>query len=103
MNGATFELGRAPGLLVALAHCAGLVEGAQFRDHRAAPQHRVDRAGDVGMDGHAVPSLDFDEHVERWRRLPFEDRLLRPPPAGLLVPKRHGLHSPHEVGQRGVH
>ena len=63
---------------------------------------RVDRLGDVGMDGHALAIDDLDDDVERRRRLALEDALLRPPAARLLVAERDALDPADEVGQGRV-
>ena len=54
-----------------------------------AAQQRVDRLGDVGVDGDPVAVLDLDDDVEGRRRLALQDGLLRPPAARLLVAQRH--------------
>src|SRR5439155_6027588 len=81
---------------------AFLVAPAQLRSNRIAAEHRVDGLGDIGMDGHALPVLDLDDHVERGWRLAFEDALLGPPAAGFLVAEGHALDPADEIGQGRV-
>ena len=81
---------------------AFLVAPAKLRGDLVAAEHRVDRVGDVGVDGHPLAIDDLDDDVEGRRRLALEDALLRPPPARLLVAEGHALDPADEVGQGRV-
>ena len=94
-------VGRGPGPRLR-AMDAAFVAPAQLRRHGVPAQHRVDRLGHVGVDGHAVAGLDLDDHVEGGRRLALEHALLGPPAARLLVAQRHRLDAADEVGERRV-
>ena len=52
---------------------AALVAPAQLGRQGVPAQQRVDRLGDVGVDGDAVAVLDLDDDVEGRRRLALED------------------------------
>ena len=58
----------------------GVQQGAGFQTHR----------------------LQAHRHIKGRRSGPFEDALLHPPPAGLLIAQRHRLDAAKEPGQRGV-
>src|SRR5581483_2847564 len=94
--------GRGRGRLLDDAHLVVLAQLAHFGGHLVAAQERIDRLGDVAVDGDALPALDLDDDVEGRRRLALEDRLLRAAAARFLIAERDRLDAADEVGQRRV-
>ena len=78
------------------------LDRAALRRDGIAPQYRVHGLGHFFVDRDLAPALDLDEHVEGGRGLAFEDALLRPAAAGLLVAQGDRLDAADEVGERGV-
>ncbi len=78
------------------------VTPAQLRGDRIATQQRVNGVRDIGVHGHALAVLDFDDHVERGRGLALQDALLGSSPARLIVAQSHALDPADQVGQSRV-
>jgi len=81
---------------------AAEAELADLRGRVVATEHGVDGLGDVGVDGDALPALDFDDDVEGRGGLPFEDGLLGTATPGLFVAKGDGLDAADKVGEGGI-
>ena len=58
---------------------------SQFRPRHSAAENQINGRGHVFVHGDLIAIDDFDDGVKRRRRLPFEDRFLRPTPSGLFV------------------
>ena len=71
------------------------------RDHVAA-EDGVDGLGHAPVDDDPVALDDLDHDVEGRRRLPLQDALLGPAPAGFLVAEGDGLDAPDAFDQQGV-
>src|SRR5450759_142092 len=76
-----------------------LVAPAQFGRDGIAAQHGVDGFGHIGVDRDLLPVKDFDNHVERWRRLALQYALLGAAAPRLLIAEGHGLDAADQVRQ----
>ena len=75
-----------PGLRQLLGgNAAVLLAGAYLQAGTPAPQQAVNRGCHIGVDGKAVPCMNFNQHVEGRRCLPFLHGLLSAPPPGFVI------------------
>jgi hypothetical protein len=61
------------------------VARADFRRERVTAQERVNRGGDIHVDGKAVALLDFDQYIKSGRGTSLEHRFLGAAPACFLI------------------
>ena len=66
------------------------------------PQNSVNRLGNIGMNGHTVPFLNFNHNIEGGWGRPFQYRLLGASPPRLLIPQGDRLYTADKVGEGGI-